>query len=145
MQVDFYHLGGSPLEAVIARIAERVVADGGRLLVVADEIAVERLDEALWTYTPDSFLPHGRADRDGAGEQPVLIATDCVAANGARAVALTDGLWRDDALGFDRAFHFFDDRTIGAARAAWKGLAEKAGVERRFWKQDETGKWGKVA
>ena len=42
MQVDFYQLAGTPLEQVIASIAERVLAVDGRLLVVADdEVAIE--------------------------------------------------------------------------------------------------------
>jgi DNA polymerase-3 subunit chi len=143
MQVDFYHLAGAP-GAIVARIAERILAEGGRLLVVADEAGIEALDTALWTYSPDSFLPHGRADRGDAGGQPVLLSFDCRAENGARAVAITDGLWRDEALGFDRAFHFFDETTIGAARLAWKQLADRAGVERRYWKQ-EGGRWSQVA
>ncbi len=146
MQVDFYHLAASPLESVLARIAGRLIADGGRLLVVADDDALlARLDGALWTHAADSFLPH---ERSGAGRdplQPVLLSRDIVASNDARNVALVDGLWRDDALAFDRAFHFFDDGSIEAARAAWRGLADRAGVERRFWKQDEDGRWAQLA
>ncbi len=76
---------------------------------------------------------------------PVLIAADTVPVNGARHVALVDGVWRDAALGFDRAFHFFDDGSIAAARAAWKALAGRDDVQRNFWKQDEAGRWTKAA
>ena len=84
----------------------------------------------------------------GAGEdtaQAVLIAPDVNAANGARHIALVDGEWRDDALDFERAFHFFDEAAIRAARAAWKGLAERAGVQRRYWKQNDAGRWEQAA
>ena len=50
-------------------------------------------------------------DAEARRDQPVLIAPDCEAANGARHVALVDGVWRDEALGFERAFHFFDDQS----------------------------------
>ncbi len=63
MQVDFYHLAASPPERVIARIAEKILGDGGRLLVVtADDAQAAALDAALWSIAPESFLPHGRAD-----------------------------------------------------------------------------------
>jgi DNA polymerase III subunit chi len=144
MQVDFYQLGGSPIEKILPRIAERVLEGGGRLLVVAgDEALAARLDEGLWNLTPEAFLPHGRAGAAGEGEQPVLIGTTPTAANGARNVALADGVWREEALGFDRAFHFFDEATVAAARIAWKGLADREGVERNFWRQEE-GRWRKV-
>ncbi|MFW2831083.1 DNA polymerase III subunit chi [Sphingomonas sp. ID0503] len=143
MQVDFYHLSG-PAFPVVARIGERILADGGRLLVIVGDGEVDACDEALWTHTPDSFLPHGRADRPDAAAQPVLIATDVDPGSGASAVAIADGVWRDSALAFTRAFHLFDESNIVAARAAWKDLAGREGVERRYWRQ-EGGKWKQVA
>ena len=46
---------------------------------------------------------------------------------------------------FERAFHFFDEESIEAARAARRGLQACAGVERRYWVQDEAGKWSRMA
>ncbi len=146
MQVDFYHLTITPLDRALPRIAERIVGDGGRLLVVAGgEDQRRHLDRLLWSYSPDSFLPHAEAGGSDDGDQPVLIASDVVPANAARHVALVDGVWRDEALAFDRAFHFFDDDRIQEARVAWKNLAGREDVERRYWKQGETGRWEQAA
>lgn len=146
LQVDFYHLTATPLERALPRIAERVVADGGRLLVVADDDdARVALDRQLWGYAPDSFLPHAQAGAGDDAAQPVLIAGDVTPGNGARFVALVDGRWRDAALGFDRAFHFFGDDDIEAARAAWRSLAGRDDVQRRYWKQTEAGRWEQAA
>ena len=146
MLVDFYHLVASPLERVLPRIAEKVVEVGGRLLIVAGDAAQRSaVDRFLWTYAPESFLPHGQAGGEGDARQPVLIADVAAPANGARNLAMVDGVWRDEALRFDRAFHFFDENSVGAARIAWKALAEREGVERRYWKQDENGRWAQAA
>lgn len=147
MLVDFYHLTASPIERVLPQIAERVLATGERLLIVArDEGQRVQLDTVLWTYSAESFLPHGLAGGEADDRQPVLIAAECEApANGARNVALADGEWRESALAFDRAFHLFDESRIGEARIAWKALAGAVGVERRYWKQDESGRWGQAA
>ena len=108
----------------------------------ADEQQRRSLDKLLWTYTAESFLPHGLAGGEGEAEQPLLIAgAPAPAANGARFVILADGAWRDEALGYDRAFHFFDDEAVVAAREAWRALAARDGVERRYWRQDEGGRW----
>src|SRR3546814_4068005 len=72
----------------------------------------------------------------------MLLSQDCTAANGARHIALADGVWRDEALDFDRAFYFFDDDSIEGARASWRVLSKKEGVEPRFWRQ-EGRKWVK--
>lgn len=146
MQVDFYHLTRSPLDRVLPRIAERIVADGGRLLVVVrDDAQAAAIDKLLWAYASDSFLPHGVVGAGQDDAQPVLISTCVEPTNAARHVALVDGKWRDEALTFDRAFHFFDEGAIGEARAAWKVLADREGVERRYWKQLETGGWDQAA
>ena len=137
MIVDFYHLTTSPLERVLPAICEKVLAGGERLLVVAEDGLLARLDEQLWTFSRDSFLPHGRQRPDG---QPVLLSSNVEPLNGARNVALADGRWRDEALGFDRAFYFFDAAALDGARAAWRALKEKPEVEARYWKQED-GRW----
>lgn len=146
MQVDFYHLTRMPIERALPRIAERVLAGGERLLIVAnDERQRAALDRLLWEYAPESFLPHACVGAGDDAMQPILIAPDVKAANAARHIALVDGEWRDAALTFERAFHFFDEDRIGEARAAWKALAGRDGVERRYWKQNEAGRWEQAA
>lgn len=145
MQVDFYQLSRDPVEGVLPAIAGRILGLGERLLVVSGEAdRLDRISEGLWAGPPESFLAHGRAGEAREEVQPILLATDCQAANGARHVAIVDGTWRDEALTFDRAFHFFDDDTIEAARASWRVLSKAEGVEPRFWRQDGR-KWVQVA
>jgi DNA polymerase-3 subunit chi len=134
--VDFYHLSASPLERVLPSICEKVLAGEGRLLVVAEEGLLASLDEQLWTYAPDSFLPHGREGEN----QPVLLSPEPVATNGARNIALADGAWREEALGFDRTFYFFGSDSLDAARTAWRALKGRDGVDSRYWKQVD-GRW----
>ncbi|WP_294172811.1 DNA polymerase III subunit chi [uncultured Sphingomonas sp.] len=138
MRVDFYQLGGTPAEAVIARLAERLLADDQRLLIVAsDEAQLARLDRLLWDQGPASFLPHGLAGGADDARQPVLLSTTPDAPNLARNLAIADGEWREAALAFDRAFYLFDEGTLEGARLAWKLLAGREGVERRYWAQED--------
>lgn len=142
MLVDFYQLGATPLEEVIASIAGKLLADEARLLVVAaDEALLGRLDRMLWDQGPTSFLPHGVAGAGDDARQPILLSTSVDAPNLARNLLIADGEWREAALTFDRAFHLFDSRRVEEARLAWKLLSGREGVERRFWRQDESGRW----
>jgi DNA polymerase-3 subunit chi len=141
VQVDFYQLAGSPSEQVIASIAEKVLANDGRLLIIADDDAyLTRLDRMLWDQSPTSFLPHGLAGGADDARQPILLSTSPDAPNLARNMLIADGQWRDAALSYDRGFYLFDDSTLEGARLAWKLLAGRDGVERRYWAQ-EGGKW----
>ena len=140
MRVDFYQLSRDSAETALPLIARASLSAGERLLVVsADDGQRGRISEALWTRLPDSFLAHGQAGSAHDARQPILIAGDLVPANGARFLALADGVWRE-AEGFTRIFLMFDDVTLAGARACWRLLGERDAVERRFWKQ-ESGKW----
>jgi DNA polymerase-3 subunit chi len=141
VQVDFYQLGGTSPEQVIASIAEKVIASDGKLLIVADdESFLARLDRMLWDDGPTSFLPHGLAGGTDDARQPILLSTSPDAPNAARNMLVADGNWREAALGYERTFFLFDDPTLEAARLAWKLLAGREGIERRYWAREE-GKW----
>lgn len=141
MQVDFYQLTRDPAEQVIPAIAQKILDDGGRLLVVSgDDAQLSKLSAALWSAKPESFIAHQRTGEGDDSLPPVLLSEEALAANGARMIALADGEWRDQALGFDRAFYLFPPDKTDSARSAWRALADKPDVERRYWKQDG-GKW----
>jgi DNA polymerase-3 subunit chi len=145
MQVDFYQLGSSPLEQVIASIAQKLLGEGKRLLVVAeDQGLLGRLDRMLWDQGAASFLPHGLAGGSEDARQPILLGTQTDAPNLARNVLIADGQWREAALTFERAFYLFDAATLEGARIAWKLLAGREGVERRYWAQVD-GRWTQQA
>ena len=145
MQVDFYQLGTSAPEQVIASIAEKVLASDGRLLVLAeDEALLARLDRMLWDAGPTSFLPHALAGGPDDARQPVLLSTSPDAPNEARNMLIADGQWRDAALTYDRSFYLFDAGSLEGARLAWKLLAGREAVERRYWAQ-EGGRWKQQA
>ena len=145
MQVDFYQLGQTPLEQVIASLAAKLLAQDSRLLIVAeDETLLARLDRLLWDQGPTSFLPHGLAGGADDARQPILLSASPDAPNLARNILIADGQWREAALAYDRVFYLFDDATLEGARLAWKLLAGREGVERRYWAQID-GKWKQQA
>jgi len=145
VQVDFYQLAGTPPEQVIASLAQKVLAADGRLLVIADdEPFLARLDRMLWDQGASSFIPHGLAGGSDDARQPVLLSTSPDAPNQARNMLIADGTWREAALTYDRSFYLFDNDTLEGARLAWKLLAGREGVDRRYWAQVD-GRWKQQA
>ncbi len=109
MRVDFYQLGASSPESVIAAIAGRLLGEGEKLLIVASEEGLlARLDRQLWDQGAAGFLPHGIAGGSDDARQPVLLSPAVDAPNLARNLLIADGEWRNAALGFERAFYLFD-------------------------------------
>jgi DNA polymerase-3 subunit chi len=136
LRADFYYLTRTPLEKALPGIAERVRASGEKLLILGEDAELlDRLDLLLWTYRADSFLPHGRE-----GDQPILLATSIGEGAAYPNLAYVDGVWRDAPEGTVRVFYFFDEATRDAARNAWRQLAGLP-IERRYWKQEEGGRW----
>lgn len=141
MRVDFYQLGGLPLEQVVTSLAERLLRDGERLLVVSgDNAQLARLDRVLWDQEATGFLPHGMAGESDDSRQPVLLSANSDAANRARNLLIADGKWRESALAFHRTFYLFDEDTLKDAREAWRSLAVRDDFERHYW-ANENGRW----
>ena len=139
VRVDFYQLSRDPAEAALPLIARAAMKAGERMLVVsADEAQLARIGDALWTRLPESFLAHGMAGDKDAARQPILLSTATEPANGAKFLAIADGVWREGP--FARTFYLFDEVTLQAARDCWRMLGEREGIERKFWKQQD-GKW----
>jgi DNA polymerase-3 subunit chi len=141
LRVDFYQLGATPLEQVIASLAEKLLSQDDRLLVVSDDDAqLARLDRVLWDQGGSSFLPHAIAGDSEDARQPVLLSANADAANRARNLLIADGKWREAALSFERAFYLFDQDTLEEARDAWRSLVGRDQVERHYW-ANEDGRW----
>jgi DNA polymerase-3 subunit chi len=109
-------------------------------VIASDEAFLARLDRVLWDQDATAFLPHAIAGGSDDARQPILLSTNPDAPNLARNMLIADGEWRDAALSYDRSFHLFDAETLEGARLAWKLLAGRDGVKRRYWAQ-EGGKW----
>jgi DNA polymerase-3 subunit chi len=140
VRVDFYQLSRDPAELVLPALAQGTLKAGERMLVVSeDEGQLTRISDALWTKVPESFLAHGMAGGEHDARQPILLSQEPVPANGARYLALADGMWRE----FDsvtRVFLLFPPERIDDARGTWRMLGKREGVERKYWRQ-EGGKW----
>ena len=143
MRVDFYQLARDPVEAALPLLARATLNADERMLVVsADAAQLDRVSEGLWAL-PESFLANGRAGGAHDARQPVLLSEACEPTNGARFLALADGLWREEATAFARTFLLFDDTTVDAARGVWMQLRSRENTERHFWKQ-QGGRWTKA-
>lgn len=142
MKFDFWQYTQDPLEKVVALIAKRALGNGERVLVVsADPEQRAAIARALWEGGSESFLANGEADAAGADRQPILLAAEPVAANGASHLILADGTWRE-ATGFARVFLLFPPEGAPDARAAWRAQDGREGVERAYYAQED-GRWVK--
>lgn len=147
-EVLFYHLERQPLEAVLPLLVEKTLQRGLRAVIQAgSDERLDALDEVLWTFRADSFLPHGRA-RDGHCErQPIFLTTGDDCPNGATIRFVVDGAEPQSYSNYKRIVILFDGNdsdALGRARAQWKA-AKAAGTQATYWQQNESGRWERRA
>ena len=147
MEVWFYHLQRQPLEEVLPILAGKALERGWRVAVqTVDALRLKALDDTLWTYRDDSFLPHGLAADPRAARQPIVLTIGADNPNGAVLRLYVEGAEVDvapDEVGYERIMLLFDGRNeaeLGAARAQWSRL-KAAGFTLAYWQQDEAGRW----
>jgi len=148
-EVLFFHLQGRPLEAVLPTILSRALSRGQKVAVEVggpERLAV--LDDHLWSYADDSFLPHVTAAEPDAAANPVVLTTQPGNPNGAQVRICADGVRIPDAMdAYERVVLIFDGddpEALGAAREDWRRV-KAAGHAASYWQQDETGRWEKKA
>jgi DNA polymerase III subunit chi len=143
MDIQFYHLLTTPLEVALPKLASKAYERGIRVCIVAEEAMCATLDAALWTYQPNSFLPHGVEDAHAA-DHPILLAASPSQANDATLLMVTNGLAvPPEVTPYDRVFDIFngnDDGAVAAARTRWKTYLD-TGTPLTYIKQRANGGW----
>jgi DNA polymerase-3 subunit chi len=149
-EILFYHLMSRPLDSVLPELLERSLARGWRVVVrggVTERLAA--LNDHLWKYRDDAFLPHGDASDGHAARQPVYLTGGPEKPN-----------QPDILMAIDRAkiapaeftahsrlvvlFDGHDAEAVAEARDLWRQAAASA-CHAQYWAQDEEGRWVKRA
>ena len=135
----------------MAELAQEGFALGRRVAVQAgDAELVASLDESLWTFADESFLPHGLANAADASRQPMTLGEGDENPNRAQWRVFVGGADPGPCLAmgapdYERLILLFDDTSDeakAAARKAW--TADKAGVgEVGFWREGDDGAWAR--
>jgi len=110
------------MEIRACEIAEENYARGSRVQIIAlDQEQAERLDDLLWTFKPDTFIPHGLwVGSPDEPAQPVVITTRKEAVEGMDSLLIMGYGEVDLVSQFSHAFHLVvvdnEDRLDGSRR-----------------------------
>jgi DNA polymerase-3 subunit chi len=141
-EVRFYHLTRTSLEQVLAELLEKTVERGTRAVVLTSSPErTEDLCQYLWTYNPNSFLPHGSAKDGQAEAQPIWLTSDDERPNEAAYLFLTEGTTSARVSSYARVMELFDGNdpeAVAAARRRW-GAHKKDGHLLSYWQQTDKG------
>lgn len=147
-EIQFYHLLSTPLPRALPKLMEKALGAGMRCVVrVADETQLRALDDALWSYDPGSFLPHGTMHEPQPERQPVYLTTRTENPNGAQVLVMTAGQQPEDRDAYARLLDLFDghdETALQAARERWKAYKDE-GYRLRYVRQQPGGGWQTMA
>lgn len=81
-RIDFYRVaedGSEALATAICLVTGKAYQTGHRVhILTADPDWRSDLDQRLWTYRSQAFIPHARTEEaDPDDPEPVLLGTDC--------------------------------------------------------------------
>jgi DNA polymerase III subunit chi len=152
-RIGFYHLVRQPLEQVLPKLLEKAITSGARVVVLAgSKERVAHLDDHLWVYRDDSWLPHG-SDPDGptadpnASQHPIWLTHTEENPNQATILITCDGAHVSRLDLWPRCLDLFDgndDQAVTAARSRWK-LWKEQGHELVYYQQSDRGGWEEKA
>ena len=146
-EIAFYRLIRGTLEQVLPRLLEKVLESGRRAVVRCPTAErVEALDRVLWTYAPDSFLPHGTAADGFPDRQPIFLTRGTERPNGAEVLVLVEDAPDADLESYERVLVPFDGgdpAAVERARERWR-VWRAAGHRLVHWQQEADGRWVKV-
>lgn len=148
-EILFFHLQSRPLEQVLPTILDRALSRGQRVVVeVSSPERLSGLDDHLWAYSEESFLPHVTAAEPDATANPIVLTTKGHNPNAANVRICAEGVRIPDALGdYERVVLIFDGDdpdALAAAREDWKSVKASGGTA-SYWQQDDAGRWEKKA
>lgn len=150
-EVLFYHLERGRFETTLPGLLSKTIGRGWRAAVKCGaRETVERLDEHLWTYADESFLPHSAvASEMDAEADPIWLTDGEVSGEGRDLLFLVDGAKEDAAelQSYERCVMIFDgadETAVAEARIFWKATIAN-GCEATYWRQSPDGRWEKQA
>ena len=147
-EIQFYHLLTTPMHRALPKLMEKALASGGRSVVLVNAEAVaEQLDQALWDYDPNRFLPHGTMKDPQPERQPIYITTRAENPNGATILVVTDGSQCEQFDGFHKVLDLFDghdEQAVTQARTRWQAYKD-AGLRLNYIQQQKGGGWKSMA
>ena len=138
-EILFVEVTASRMEMRACEIAERNYSQGRRLQIIAvDEKQAVRLDDLLWTFKPDTFVPHDLwTGISGKPGQAVIITCKQEQVEGIDYLLMMDYCGVDLVGQFSQAVHLVvvdHPERLDASRSYWT-LLKEAGFSLRHQKR----------
>lgn len=119
-----FHTGVEDPVGFACRLLRKAYRSGARVAVTAPPALLAVLDQALWTFSPQEFIPHLRrpGSTDQAARTPIWLATEADAALGPPVLVNLGAEAVESADAFERIIEIVgsDADSRAAGRGRWR-------------------------
>jgi DNA polymerase-3 subunit chi len=123
-----FHTGVDDPLGYACRLLRKAYRQGAQVVVTGAPAQLQRLDQALWVFEPQEFVPHARLRAGEAAAErlaqrtPIWLAEPGAEPPPAPVLVNLGTDWLRDELPFERIIEIVatDDESVGAARRRWK-------------------------
>jgi|TARA_B100001750_G_C15468416_1_gene578393 DNA polymerase-3 subunit chi len=144
VECNFYDIGFGNLEKFLAQLSEKILALQKRaVIVLKDEDQVNHLNQQLWTFSTNAFIPHGSKINGDSKNQPIWLTHVLENPNNSSYLVSANIPIAQGIKNFEKYFFIFskEDKLMlkNAKLQKEKCLIEK--IKYSFYHQSEGGKW----
>ncbi len=145
MELNFYHVSDENLVPVIIKLLEKIYNNGKHCIFYSPiEDRVKLVDKTLWTFSKDSFIPHGDKSLGFLEKQPIYFTNEINNPNSSENIIMVDSFdylaWHTE---FEKIIFVFEDKEQEEnANILFNDLKNKK-VNVNYWRQSNKG-WEKV-
>lgn len=151
MRADFYHLTKNTTEEALPALLNKAYQSKKNITILTESEKLEFYDKMLWTFNPNSWLPHSTDNNDNLENQPIILTakSDFIinTPNNSEILFIIDDIPLPEKLIKQQEdirilliFNGNDDVSTEKARDNYKKLKEN-NLELHYWQQNEKGKW----
>ncbi len=144
-EIFFYNIESRDFLKDISLLIEKLFRQGIKVLIFCPDDSIARLlDDFLWTFKEESFIPHIVVDKNYNHLETIIISKDKLNVESFKTLIVFKGSSVDSAFcnKFEKTYYFFDDNNADEkklARNVWRE-ALRLGIKCNYWRV-ENNRW----
>ena len=143
MEISFYRVARGNLISAVVRLLEKIYLTGRRCIFHSPlEERVRVVDKALWTFSTDTFVPHGDRSLGYCEKQPIYFTNQFENPNAAMVAVLIDTLDYKNYNNFEKIIFVFEEKEQAENASMLYSDLKNDKINVSFWKQGPSG-WEK--
>lgn len=141
MEINFYQtIDGNLVQSAI-KLIEKIYKSAQRCVFFSPlEERVTAIDKSLWTFSTNSFIPHGDKNLGFKEQQPIYFTNECENPNNAIILIIMDSLdYKKYAAQFEKIILIFENKETSesAQKLFWDLKKNQENVN--YWQQSSEG------